>query len=89
MYHAKYTQQWMHSHPEVMEARRKVVMAKYYGKFPIMAKFCEVCPTDEQREATATHHPDYNYPNLIVSCCDTCHVYLNKQRQDGASAGRL
>ena len=35
---------------------------------------------DDIQKATATHHPDYNYPQIIVSCCVVCHVFLNKQR---------
>ena len=86
-YHAKYTSEYMHSHPEIMEARRRVVEAKYYGEFS-MAEFCEVCPEDDIQKATATHHPDYNYPQIIVSCCVVCHVFLNKQRTKQDARGK-
>lgn len=51
-------------------------MSYYYGK----GTACEVCPEDDIQKATAKHHPDYNYPQIIVSCCDTCHTYLNNER---------
>jgi len=38
-----------------------------------LAKFCELCPEDDMREATIRHHPDYDYPEIIVSVCGKCH----------------
>jgi hypothetical protein len=97
-YHARYTKQYMYSHPEIMAARRKIVNLKYIHKF-VASELCEVCPEGEVQKATENHHPDYNYPEIVVACCHTCHSYLNKQRtqkndescfltQVGASAQR-
>ena len=44
----------------------------------IITKFCELCPEDDQQEATQRHHPNYNYPTIFVSCCASCHNYVEK-----------
>lgn len=46
-------------------------------KIPITA-LCETCPEDEVNVATQRHHPDYDYPEITVSCCAKCHWYLNR-----------
>jgi uncharacterized protein YdiU (UPF0061 family) len=38
-----------------------------------LAEFCELCPEDDKRVAVERHHPDYDYPLIIVSCCIECH----------------
>jgi len=50
----------------------------YHGEV-VLAEFCEVCPEDDVRKATGNHHPDYDYPQIVVSCCSSCHNYLNRE----------
>lgn len=59
-------------HPEIVIAHR---LAK---QIPL-AEFCEMCPEDEIRKATERHHPDYDFPEIIVSCCKECHE-LQKEK---------
>lgn len=52
-----------------------------------IAEFCEVCPDDDLNKATQRHHPDYDYPLIVVSCCNSCHNYLNRERQSQKHSG--
>ena len=75
-HHAEESRKWALAHPKVTKAHE---IAYYSAKIPL-AKFCEVCPEDDVRKATHRHHPDYDYPQIIVSCCTACHTYLNNER---------
>lgn len=84
-YHSKRVNDWMDKHPEVAYAQYAANhgLGEYH---PVpLAKWCEVCPEDDLREATQRHHPDYNYPTIIVSCCQDCHTYLNRERKKNES----
>ena len=48
-------------------------------KIPL-AVFCELCPEDDKQPATQRHHPDYDFPAIFVSCCGSCHNYVEKGR---------
>lgn len=77
-YHSARVQKWMKNHPEIVKAHTLT-----HQKLNLsIAEFCEVCPEDDVRKATANHHPDYNYPEIVVSCCDSCHYYLNDERSN-------
>lgn len=84
---AAYVREWIKAHPEIERAQ---IIANYGSKAeglePVpMAEFCETCPEDDIRKATQKHHPDYNYPTIIVSCCAKCHKYLNNERDNKAT----
>jgi hypothetical protein len=78
--HPNYDRDWARKHPHrdngnfrrKPEASRAQQQAK---KIPL-GTFCEVCPEDDVRKATQRHHPDYNYPEIFVSCCPSCHKYM-------------
>lgn len=42
-----------------------------------LAKYCELCPPEDVREAQERHHPDYDYPDMFLSLCKSCHTYLH------------
>jgi hypothetical protein len=73
---SKYVKEWAITHPEIIKVQ---YLANYSLKLPL-AEFCEVCPEDDIQKATSKHHPDYDYPQIIVSCCARCHTYMNKVR---------
>jgi hypothetical protein len=79
---ATYVTDWANQHPEIIKAD---YIANHgigdYDPVPL-AEFCEVCPEDDLRKATDRHHPDYNYPRIIVSCCGQCHKYMNNERDN-------
>jgi len=53
---------------------RKIRNHAYYHS--PLAEFCELCPN----RATERHHPDYNYPEIIVSVCAECHKWVHKNK---------
>ena len=42
-----------------------------------LAPFCELCPEDDVKPAKMRHHPDYNYPLIFVSVCQSCHSNIH------------
>lgn len=41
---------------------------------------CELCPEDDVRtEGLEKHHPDYNYPLIVVTACRDCHNNIHKR----------
>jgi hypothetical protein len=78
----EYVKKWVHEHPEVHAATLEYMKLKHFGKIAV-AEFCETCPEDDIRKATGNHHPDYDYPQIVVSCCDSCHHYLNANEKLG------
>ena len=36
---------------------------------------CEFCSSTENLQA---HHPDYNYPEIVVTACASCHAFIDK-----------
>lgn len=51
-----------------------------------LAKFCELCPEDDKREAINRHHMDYDFPLIFVSLCQSCHTYVHAQLRRKKSA---
>jgi len=44
--------------------------------FPLASE-CELCPEDDKRtENLEHHHPDYDYPEIFVTCCRQCHKWI-------------
>ena len=35
---------------------------------------CEFCGSTNDLEG---HHPDYQYPEIFVTCCKSCHTWLD------------
>jgi hypothetical protein len=42
--------------------------------FPL-ANGCEFC---EDKELLVRHHPDYEYPEIYVTCCSMCHQWIHR-----------
>lgn len=40
---------------------------------------CELCPNTRN---LTSHHPDYSYPEIIVTCCRACHNWIDKSKDD-------
>jgi hypothetical protein len=48
----------------------------YIEKHPeLVGKECEFCGELEELKG---HHPDYSYPEIVVTCCHSCHMYIEK-----------
>lgn len=54
------------------------VCYKKAQKLPLTC-FCELCPDDDKRVAVVRHHPDYDHPELFVSCCQSCHMFVERR----------
>lgn len=78
---------WFRNHPKVNDAKLAYMRLIYHGEV-VIAEFCETCPEDDVRKATGNHHPDYDYPHIVVSCCDSCHYYLNHDENQNKSANK-
>jgi len=48
-----------------------------HGKLAGIYEFCG--PTIEKLQ---THHPDYNYPHIFVTCCQRCHSYADRSTKE-------
>ena len=66
--YSKYNEKWRLQNPEKI-----TVSHNAYRSLPL-GDMCEFCGSVENLER---HHPDYDYPHIIVTCCSTCHKYLN------------
>jgi hypothetical protein len=43
---------------------------------------CEICPEDDIRTTTLErHHPDYDYPEIIVTVCQECHKWVHRKHE--------
>ena len=78
---------WRHNNPEVIRVsnsnyrvkNKKKKAAQLMAERHIsLAEFCELCPEDDIQPAIERHHPDYNYPLIVVFCCKECHHYADK-----------
>lgn len=45
-----------------------------------LLEFCELCPEDDKQRTIERHHPDYDYPLIIISCCKECHSFADNDR---------
>jgi len=43
-----------------------------------LAQFCELCPEDDKRKPMARHHPNHNYPLIVISVCSQCHRHCDR-----------
>lgn len=40
-----------------------------------LASCCELCDSIEN---LMRHHPDYEFPDIIVTCCASCHSFIHR-----------
>ena len=40
----------------------------------LIGQNCDFCGETQNLKA---HHPDYDLPEVIVTCCDSCHAYIH------------
>jgi hypothetical protein len=52
----------------------------YVQRHPeLLLSQCELCPDDNiQTENLRGHHPDYDYPEIFVTICSSCHNFIHK-----------
>lgn len=81
-HNSEYVQEWYAKHPKIRKVNVKMIGLR--EKLPL-ADFCEVCPPDDLRGATQRHHPDYDFPLIYVSCCNSCHTHMNLERSSDNS----
>lgn len=74
--HPEYSKKWKENNPEKVTAEQIA-----YRNIELL-EFCELCPDDNRQKAIERHHPDYDYPLIIVSCCKECHHYADKDRKE-------
>ena len=73
--HPNYTYNYNNNYPEKVK-----VAWNFISSHPeIKGNFCEFC--DSTVKLTA-HHPDYDYPEIIVTCCASCHSYVHKSKEE-------
>lgn len=71
-YNSKYCRKWRDKNPGKDHNKEHQIAYRNISLLP----FCELCPEDNIQAATQRHHPDYNYPLIIVSCCRICHKWV-------------
>lgn len=72
--HRKAQTKYSNNHPEIIRAHN---CSNHHVP---LGKECELCPEDDKRtENLERHHPDYNYPEIIVTVCKECHE-LQKEK---------
>lgn len=70
----QYRREYYIKHPEVIKAHWLAHDNIQTGKY------CELCPEDDVHiENLIKHHPDYNYPLITVTCCQSCHLWVHKR----------
>jgi len=82
--HAKYLEtirRWNRMHPKRDNGNSKRTPEEwrsqgYIQRHPeLRGSGCELCGSTENLVA---HHPDYTYPQIIVTCCSACHNLIHK-----------
>jgi hypothetical protein len=47
-----------------------------------LEKECELCPEDDRQTINLEHHhPDYDYPLIIVTVCQKCHEWIEADKR--------
>lgn len=79
--------EWRHTHPKpirvsnsnyrLRNGKIKAAQAMALRHIPIEG-LCELCPDDDKRVATERHHPDYDYPLIVIFSCKECHHYADE-----------
>lgn len=90
--HPHYDREWRAKHPHYQDEWNKKHLNRPNGnatrttkeataqvcvyRHPeLLDSKCEFCDSSENLMA---HHPDYDYPKIIVTCCASCHNYIHK-----------
>jgi len=66
--------EYLRRNPEKRRAHNYVL----YHKLPLASK-CEFCLNVENLER---HHPDYDYPEIFITCCSLCHSNADKTTEE-------
>ena len=53
---------------------KKIKVHTYARHHSSLASNCEFCGSTENLQY---HHPDYDYPEIFVTCCIKCHGYIH------------
>jgi hypothetical protein len=61
---------YRHNYPEIDKAE------KWAERHIPLGPECEFCGSTKRLQR---HHPDYNYPEIIVTACCECHNWLRKE----------
>lgn len=73
---------WQRAHPNRNNGNstrtpEQVRAHHYIQRHPeLRGSKCELCPSIENLTA---HHPDYDFPEIIVTCCRGCHGWIEKE----------
>lgn len=83
---------WRHTHPEQVREWNKrykdnhkhIKNAQQLAERNIpLGDKCELCPEDDiHTENLERHHPDYDYPLIIITVCKECHSYITNSKED-------
>jgi hypothetical protein len=71
-YSSTYENQHRAQKPKKPLAKERVNARNQSKKIPV--KECEFCG---ETKRLVRHHPDYDYPKIIVVCCYSCHKYVH------------
>lgn len=55
----------------------KRIRAYHMAKNIPLTKTCELCPNKPRFR----HHPDYDYPTIIVCTCWACHYWIHRNEK--------
>lgn len=81
--HADRIQKYRENNKEKIKAQNLV--NKNLDDFPLASE-CELCPDNDKRiENLQHHHPDYNYPEIYITTCPSCHYYADRDRMPSKS----
>lgn len=71
-------QEYYLTHTQEVAVRRKACR-----KVPLK-ELCELCPDEDKRNAVLRHHPDYAFPFITVSVCQSCHAFVHSKESINA-----
>ena len=76
----EYRKKWAQEHP-ASRAHHKLYLFIYkHPELYPLADACELCPENPETQDLMHHHPDYDYPEIYVTCCKICHVWIHKKK---------
>lgn len=76
----QYQKTYRQNHPESFNNKDRTPeewrARNYVQRHPeILGKKCELCGSQKD---LCGHHPDYRYPQIIVTLCKSCHNWVHK-----------
>lgn len=83
---------WRHNNPDkvndwcrryrIRNRKKKSAQAKAEYYIPLGLE-CELCPEDDKhRTNLQRHHPDYDYPLIVVTACMECHHFADDTTEE-------